>query len=322
MRILIIICGLAALLHAQAQNEVVSAGYDIPVYQAVAAGQVTTLFVRGLKVPDASATVMPLPTMLAGITVKVNSGIKNYPDKLPILSVRSYDYCAGRLSVPCPLTHLTVQIPTEPTCIVTGQFPNECTIGPAPVIVLTVMQDGAAGQDFPVVLVSQKPRIITGCDTIFGTVGGICASFVTRADGSLIGFGCVNAAKPGETIVIYAVGLGPTNPLVKTGDPAPSLAPAKAILEPSLILSFRVNLPPASPAPPVVWSPVGAWFKPEFVGLVPGYVGLYQINVKVPAPPSPNLISDGYATMRIAIGAGSFGPADGSTFADVCVQAQ
>jgi len=59
MRILVTICGLAVLSLAQAQNEVVSAGYDIPTYPAFAPGQVITLFVRGLKVPDALAQARP-----------------------------------------------------------------------------------------------------------------------------------------------------------------------------------------------------------------------------------------------------------------------
>jgi hypothetical protein len=291
------------------------------MYQTLASGQVTTLFVRGLNVPDAAATGIPLPTTLSGILVKVTTSIPNYPDRLPILSVRSYDFCAGRVSVPCPLTHVTVQIPTEPTCVPTGQLPNECTQGTA-VIVLNVEQNGVAGQGFPVIVAGQNPHIISACDSIFGGVGGSCTPYVTHADGSLVGVDCNNPIRPGETLVLYMVGIGPTNPSVKTGEAAPSSPPAKVVLSLPLILSFRVNLPPASPAPPVVWSPVGGWVNPDYVGLVPGYAGLYQVNVKVPNPSSSNLNSAGYTSMRIAIGAGLFGPADGTTYADVCVQVQ
>jgi uncharacterized protein (TIGR03437 family) len=130
--------------------------------------------------------------------------------------------------------------------------------------------------------------------------------------------------KPGEAIVIYAVGLGgATNRFVKTGEPAPSSPPGIVSTRFPLLVSFRVNVPPASPAPPAVWSQVPQWFYADYVGLVPDYVGLYQINFKVPADLPPDLFFSGYGpNVRIAIGAGSSAnaPVDGITFADVCVQ--
>jgi hypothetical protein len=44
MRFLVIVGTLIAISSAQAQSEVVSAGYDIPEYQTVAAGQVLTFW--------------------------------------------------------------------------------------------------------------------------------------------------------------------------------------------------------------------------------------------------------------------------------------
>ena len=137
---------------------------------------------------------------------------------------------------------------------------------------------------------------------------------MTHGDGTLVS--CGNPAKPAETIVVYAVGIGPTNPVVKTGE-APALPAPKALLDLPLIVSFRLNLPPASPAPPVLWSPLPQWIYPEYVGLVPSYVGLYQINIKVPVQLPPNVDLDGYSTMRVAIGAD---PADGGAFTDICVK--
>jgi uncharacterized protein (TIGR03437 family) len=317
MKILITICGLVALSLAQAQNEIVSAGYDIPAYPAFAPGQVITLFVRGLTVADAFAEGTLIPTTLAGITVRVKTIIPNYPDRLPIFSVKSYAL----------LTHVTVQIPTETTCLVTGNIPDECTtqaeLESPPGIVLTVEQGGTPGKDFPIIVNGVngvKPHILNACDTVFGTIGGICNSFITHADGSLIGSGCAN---PGETIVIYAVGLGgDTTIRLKTGEVAPSSPPARYVGDYFLTVSFRVNGPPSSPGPPVTWVPVPQWFYAEYVGLVPGFVGLYQINFKVPVALPPNVLYGYGANMRIAIGAGSTptSPADGDTFVDVCVQ--
>jgi hypothetical protein len=188
---------------------------------------------------------------------------------------------------------------------------------------VTVEQNGIAGQEFPVVMGGGNARIINACDTIFGSIGGICDPFVAHADGSLIGSGCANPVKPGEAIVIYAVGLGgPANRFVKTGEAAPSSPAATVSTNFPVLVSFRLNVPPASPGPPAVWSPVPKWFYAEYVGLVPGYVGLYQINFTVPTDLPSDLLFSGYGpNMRVSIGAGSaIGRSDGTTFADICVQ--
>ncbi|HKW98370.1 MAG TPA: hypothetical protein VJN43_11610 [Bryobacteraceae bacterium] len=302
----------------QAQNRIVSAGYTIPEPPAFSAGQVVTLFVRGLNVSDAVANTLPLPTTLSGVTVRVKSGISGYPEQLPIFSVLTYDYCAGRIGINCPLTHITVQMPTEPTCVPTGQFPNECTIGPAPVIVLNVQVNGVPGEDFPVLISYPEPHILNSCDTIFG-LGSICTGYVTHADGTLVKGN--KPARRGETIVIYAVGLGTTNPAVKTGEPSPPQSPTYELSIP-LSVSFRVTVPP-TPLAPVVWSPLTHVVLPSFIGLVPGFVGLYQINFVVPTDTPQNLMrcaGEWDVNARIAIGAGGFGPTDGQTSVDICVQ--
>lgn len=84
MRVAVLVCGVAALSLAQAQTQIVSAGYDLPTIPSFTPGQVITLFVSGLNVPDAFAPGTPLPTTLSGVTVKVSSTIPNYPDQLPI----------------------------------------------------------------------------------------------------------------------------------------------------------------------------------------------------------------------------------------------
>ncbi len=313
-------------LSAQTQNQIAGSGYAIPVPVGVAAyGQVITLFVNGLNVPDATASSTPLPRTLSGITVNVTSQIPNYPTSLPIFSVVTYDYCSGRTGTSCPLTQITVQMPTEGTCFLDG-FPNPCMV--APPIFLSVAAGGATGQSFAFTITSSEPHIVNGCDTIFGNKGGVCYSLVTHADGTFVGdAGYPNGlpAKPGETITFYAVGLGPTNPAVGTGQAAPASPPA--VIPPAslpLVVSYRLSLPAASPAPPVVWAPIARWIYPSYVGLVPGYVGLYQVNVALPPELAQAQALPGSGgcpvITRIAVGAGDFGPADGVTSVDVCVQ--
>ncbi|MBK5295167.1 MAG: hypothetical protein JJE04_26270 [Acidobacteriia bacterium] len=172
----------AASLLAQSPNRIVSTGYKVPDSEVIASGQVTTLFVSGLQVHDAVAT-------------RVRSSIPNYPDRLPIYRVRSYDWCAGRVAPACPLTEIMVQFPTEPTCIITGAIPNECP-GPARTVILVIEVNGVPGQEFPVVVVSSNPHFLNACDTVL--VGSaFCYPLVTHPDGSLVPGG--RRAKPGES---------------------------------------------------------------------------------------------------------------------------
>jgi uncharacterized protein (TIGR03437 family) len=71
-------------------------------------------------------------------------------------------------------------------------------------------------------------------------------------------------ARPGEYVVLYLAGLGATDTVVATGAAAPSSPLIHPLISPTLTLD-------------------GSSVPIAFVGLVPGYVGLYQIDVQIPA---------------------------------------
>jgi uncharacterized protein (TIGR03437 family) len=75
-------------------------------------------------------------------------------------------------------------------------------------------------------------------------------------------------AKVGDALTIYAIGLGPTNPQVVSGQPAPASAPLAAVAA-SALVNFGAG-------------PGGTFVTPLFVGLSPTFAGLYQINVVIP----------------------------------------
>lgn len=84
-----------------------------------------------------------------------------------------------------------------------------------------------------------------------------------------------NAARPaaaGETLEIYALGLGETIPIVEVGTASPS-PPARAKVTPRLQIGGRDA-------------------EISFAGLVPGLAGVYQVNAKVPG------VSPGYQPLR------------------------
>jgi uncharacterized protein (TIGR03437 family) len=78
-------------------------------------------------------------------------------------------------------------------------------------------------------------------------------------------------ARPGETLVIYAIGLGPTTPSVQSGVGSPSSPLANA--NGAWRVTFGFSGPFGVDAVEVT---------PMFVGLSPNFVGLYQINVTIP----------------------------------------
>ncbi len=76
-------------------------------------------------------------------------------------------------------------------------------------------------------------------------------------------------ARAGEFLLIFCTGLGPVQPEVASGDVAPSTEP----------LARTVTLPMVNIG--------GIAAAVTFSGLAPGFVGLYQVNVQVPAGVPP-----------------------------------
>ncbi len=277
----------------------VGSGYTNPTTIRVSPGQIIKVFVSGTEtvLPPQSrlqrATTVPLPKTLAGFSVSIRQGDKAYA--APLLAVEQTPICTdASSSSECFRTALTVQIPFEIT------IPQpERAVTPLPGD-LVVNDNGTESKRFPISLVMDNLHVLTSCDSNSGTATSgdgswvdvstfynpYCPSTVTHGDGTLVT--ASSPAKPGETVVIYAYGLGQTTPAVKTGEPTPTPAPVLGPAMPffnrslSLVFDFRVNAGPTRPyVNPTVARPIGLP-TPEFVGLTPGQVGLYQINVKLP----------------------------------------
>lgn len=297
-------------------------GYSNPSVVRVAPGQITTLFVTGLKTVLPSepikATSVPLPTSLAGISVILNQpGQQASP--IPLLSLQQISMCSdGGVSSSssgptpdCLITAITVQIPFElllPPQGVTAE--------------LTVSENGNTSKAFRVFPVSANLHILNGCDAFPQGRLNTCGGVVTHGDGTAVTSD--SPAKAGETVVIYAFGLGRTTPAVKTGDatqtPAPNLMGTTVAVQ----FDFRPNAMPSHPYVNPNLQGMPGPIVPMFVGPTPGQVGLYQINVKIPdtvPPVVPCSSSLGVASnLTIDVGSSTSG---GISFdgAPICVQA-
>ncbi|MCC6590141.1 MAG: hypothetical protein IT168_25845 [Bryobacterales bacterium] len=78
-------------------------------------------------------------------------------------------------------------------------------------------------------------------------------------------------SKPGEVVVLFGIGFGPTTPTVASGAVAPSNPPAVVNSDRKTVFFGALALNSGAPQ------------EAAFVGLAPGFAGLYQINVVVPA---------------------------------------
>jgi uncharacterized protein (TIGR03437 family) len=123
---------------------------------------------------------------------------------------------------------------------------------------MTLRTPGGISDNFNFTIYSAAPSIFRS-----GTAGpetGL-ATIVRADDNQLVT--ATNPIHPNDSIIIYATGLGQTQPAVDAGLPSPADPLGSAIIVPVVTLGgMPLNL--------------------DFAGLVPGEVGVYQINARVP----------------------------------------
>jgi len=136
------------------------------------------------------------------------------------------------------------------------QVPMELSSNTAASAVITL--EGKVSPPEPLLLSAVQPGIFTYDD------GGTPRAAVLDDKYRLIGRS--NPAAPGAVIQVFATGLGPTTPQVKTGEAAPTNP--TAVLVPETQLTASIGGLPA---------------EILFQGLAPGFVGLYQVNLRVPS---------------------------------------
>lgn len=106
--------------------------------------------------------------------------------------------------------------------------------------------------------------------------GGTGQAAVVNQDGTLNGPG--NPAPIGSTILIYGTGQGQVSPAVPDGNAAPSLPLSNTVAVPTSDGKACLNSQPS-----MCVALGNAFGAVKYSGLAPGYIGLWQINVTIPA---------------------------------------
>jgi len=137
---------------------------------------------------------------------------------------------------------------------VNAQVPFELAPGVATLVVTGKDSAGAPGT---VTIVNAQPGVFTVSQS--GTGQGVVLDGLNNLVDSS------HAVKAGEAVVIYATGLGATSPPVATGQAAPAVPPLALVTTPVKVTIGGLDA------------------AVEFAGLAPGFVGLHQVNARVPA---------------------------------------
>ena len=233
---------------------------ELNVWAESAAGDLSgTSEVNGSAAPNVSAPILSvngirnnldqgLPSLLSPGTVVAiygsNLAAASTPSQtLPLpLNLAGTRVLVG--GIPAPLFYVS---PTQ----VNAQVPVELKPGRSYPVVISVKGMLTVPESIP--LVVAKPAIAAYADS---TV------IAQHADFSLVTE--KSPAKPGETVIVYLTGMGPTDILVPSGFGAPDTEPfARVTIAPNLSVD-------------------GQSAAISFAGLTPGTAGLYQINFTVP----------------------------------------
>jgi hypothetical protein len=298
-RVLIGLFFLGAFLSARAQ--LVGSSYGSPPSIKLAPGQIVTLWVAGLNaIPSSPVNAASLPvTELAGISLKVSQLTYGMGFPLPTLAVPIFSI---QQSNQCYSPYTGQPTSSAPSCLMTGvtvQLPFEMVVDPftqPPYTTLTITQNGVAGPSWSVDTAVDNVHILTTCSG--------SQACITHADGTLVSANSLPVA--GETLVLYLVGLGATNPLVPSGQVTPTPAPTASGFFVNLV--FGGNAGPSDPGfrmNPAIGQPA----RVTFGGLTPGQIGLYQINLQLPASfptiPPCGLNGNSFVASNLAINIGT-----------------
>ena len=263
--------GLFGMVQAQTGIGVAGFGYRMPANAITAApGQFMIVSVLGIATRIPNPVVPPIPTTGLPIAVQgITVGFVQGPVTVQV-QIREVQQSPCPASGACsPATTLTLQIPYELN-------PDSSTQA-----VLEVKENGASVTDIVLNPVTDSVHVLSTCDQTgvflslaFGLPADSCVPMVMHAQGPLVSMSA--PAKPGETLVVWAYGLGAID------HPMPEICCASVDQLPLAVQPFNVSLS---------YADAGRFPLRRLAQVVPNYVGmvgsgLYQVQFVVPAVPS------------------------------------
>jgi len=132
---------------------------------------------------------------------------------------------------------------------------------------VSVSRGGQAGNTVSIEVAAVAPRILPLGIGSYGNI--VLADFVTRPIPTTPGIASRPAVAGTDSLIIYAIGLGQTTPAATDG----AAASSTQLESVSGVVVFLGNQS----------THTGETLTPSFAGLTPGLVGLYQVNVAIPA---------------------------------------
>jgi uncharacterized protein (TIGR03437 family) len=158
------------------------------------------------------------------------------------------------------------------------QMPYETAVGTA---FVQVQRDGMLSNKVSVPVADRAPRLLLIGVESYGAIVNTDGS-IPMPSGSFPGV-VTHPAQVGDTLTLYAIGLGATNPAGATGQPAPATAPLATLA--------------STPVVNIGGGIGGTLVTPLFAGLTPTYAGLYQVNVTI-----PNNVPHGTVNLSLVFG--------------------
>jgi len=134
---------------------------------------------------------------------------------------------------------------------------------------VSVSRDGQTGNTVSIAVAAMAPEVLPLGIGNYGNI--VLGDLVTRPIPTTPGIASRPAQAGVDSLVIYALGMGQTTPPVADGVAAPAVEPLARVPTPQVIFGDGY------------FAGSGVIATPFFAGLTPGLVGLYQINVSVPA---------------------------------------
>jgi uncharacterized protein (TIGR03437 family) len=315
------------LFHPQLRRFALGCGALIVSCAGFAFGQSgVSLAGFGYSLPTNSIAAAPGQIMVvsvAGLNLDLQTPLKGIPDNngLPVqLNGVAVDFVQGPVTVQLGLIALqqsacSTDSPCSRSTSITLQIPYDLDPTSGDAASLRIKLNGSVAGAVALNPLTDSVHVLNTCDqtliylsVAYQVPAGICVPMIAHPDGGLV-TGSAPAA-PGETLVVWAYGLGAiTHPIPAGCCSIPEQLP---LVAQPFVLNFRYPDTNGDPKSRVIGG-----VAPTYAGMVGG--GLYQIHFVVPPTPAALPFCGGFTRGNLSVQIAGPQSSDATSF---CVQPQ